>query len=381
MATLASLNTKKESPEIKFLRKAFNTAKLKDIDGSLLGCCAGNRGNSMNNLGNTEFIDDGKLSQSLYNIIKDKDMETKTTTHVILEEWFNEFVTVVENGKKNKTHTGNVIVGLASIELSQICLLRQTIYNRVNSEKNANYFYSAWGVEFALHGINKFIQVIESLKQEATNNEDMFKTKLEDQLKSKRDEYEFSKDDKTKKVDNLYFNGAKKENEPPIEVWLHRKAIISVYNLIRCCIMSNVLNFQTLNPKQWGTIKGNDNNKKAPPSTTTENGVDDTNEKTNDNANVPLTFFKDMYDVFKKDKKLTHNNKNPTKQIFEKSSDFKATMDDLNVVLGSNGSKMFQKKGKDFEDGFSIIDVAPNKKEINWLESPPKGSSGACSIQ
>ena len=56
-------------------------------------------------------------------------------------------------------------------------------------------------------------------------------------------------------------------------------------------------------------------------------------------------------------------------------------MDDLNVVLGSNGSKMFQKKGKDFEDGFSIIDVAPNKKEINWLESPPKGSSGACSIQ
>ena len=166
MATLASLNTKKESPEIKFLRKAFNTAKLKDIDGSLLGCCAGNRGNSMKNLGNTEFIDDGKLSQSLYNIIKDKDMETKTTTHVILEEWFNEFVTVVENGKKNKTHTGNVIVGLASIELSQICLLRQTIYNRVNSEKNANYFYSAWGVEFALHGINKFIQVIESLKQE-----------------------------------------------------------------------------------------------------------------------------------------------------------------------------------------------------------------------
>ena len=39
------------------------------------------------------------------------------------------------------------------------------------------------------------------------------------------------------------------------------------------------------------------------------------------------------------------------------------------------------KKGKDFEDGFSIIDVVPNKKEINWLESPPKGSSGACSIQ
>ena len=217
-------------------------------------------------------------------------METKTTTHVILEEWFNEFVTVVENGKKNKTHTGNVIVGLASIELSQICLLRQTIYNRVNSEKNANYFYSAWGVNLP-YGINKFIQVIESLKQEATNNEDMFKTKLEDQLKSKRDEYEFSKDDKTKKVDNLYFNGAKKENEPPIEVWLHRKAIISVYNLIRCSIMSNILNFQTLNPKQWGTIKGNDNNKKASPSTTTKM-VLMILTKTNDNANVPLTFLK-----------------------------------------------------------------------------------------
>ena len=42
-------------------------------------------------------------------------------------------------------------------------------------------------------------------------------------------------------------------------------------------------------------------------------------------------------------------------------------MDDLNLVLGSNGSKMFQKKVKTF----SIIDVVQNK-EINWLESPPR---------
>ena len=174
-------------------------------------------------------------------------METKTTTRIILEEWFNEFVTVVENGKKNKTHTGNVIVGLASIELSQICYYdKQYIIGSIR--KKMLIIFIVLSVEFALHGINKFIQVIESLKQEATNNEDMFKTKLEEHLKSKRDEYEFSKDDKTKKVDNLYFNGAKKENEPPIEVWLHRKAIISVYNLIRCSIMSNILNFQTLNP-------------------------------------------------------------------------------------------------------------------------------------
>ncbi len=368
MTTLASINTKKESPEIRHLRKAFNTAKLKDTDGSLLACCAGNRGNSMN-LGNNEFVDDAKLAQLLYNIIRAKDMETKTTTHVILEDWFNEFVTVVEKGKKQKTHAGNVIVGLASIELSQICLLRQTVYNRVNTEKNANYFYSAWGVEFALHAINKFINVIETLKQE--EGEETFKNKLIEQLKSKRTEYVFTKDEKSRTVDNLYFNGANKDNEPPIEVWLHRKTIIGIYNLIRCSIMSNVLYFKSTKDHEWSTLSNLENTK--------ANG-NNSNDKPLSN-NIPLTFFKDMYDKFKKENKLTHNKKNPTKQIFENNTDFKAIMDDLNTVLASNGSRMFQKKGKDFEGGFSIIDVAPNQAQLSWLSNPPKGSSGACFIQ
>ena len=54
---------------------------------------------------------------------------------------------------------------------------------------------------------------------------------------------------------------------------------------------------------------------------------------------------------------------------FAKNTDFKAIMDDLNTVLASNGSRMFQKKGKDFEGGFSIIDVAPNQTQLHKAQT------------
>ena len=120
-----------------------------------------------------------------------------------------------------------------------------------HSKKSANYFYSAWGVEFALNGINKFFRVIDTLKQEEAD--DTFKAKLEENLKGKRDSYTYSKDGKEKAVDNLFFNGQKKENEPPLDVWLHRKVVSGVYNLIRCGVMSNVLYFKQQETRQWST--------------------------------------------------------------------------------------------------------------------------------
>ena len=343
MSSLATLSTKKESPEIRKLRKAFNTAKLKDADGSLLACCAGNRGDNIKSLSSGEFVDDAKIALKLYNAIKDKDTDSRVATHAVLEDWFNGFVGVLEQGKRVKSHTGNVVVGLASLELSKICLLRQTIYNMKHSKKSANYFYSAWGVEFALNGINRFFRVIDTLKQEEAD--DTFKAKLEENLKGKRDSYTYSKDGKERVIDNLFFNGQNKENEPPLEVWLHRKVVHSAYNLIRCGVMSNVLYFKQQETRQWSTTTT------VKQASKTDSNMPST-ENVSEKDHLPLTFFTNLYDELKKDNKLTHNKKNPTKQIFEKDKTFKEIMDNVTIVIDSKGGKRLEKKGKDFEDGF-----------------------------
>ena len=374
MSSLATLSTKKESPEIRSLRKAFNTAKLKDADGSLLACCAGNRGNSIKSLSNGEFVDDAQIALKLYNAIKDRDTDSRVATHAVLEDWFNGFVGVLEQAKRVKSHTGNVVVGLASLELSKICLLRQTIYNMKHSKKSANYFYSAWGVEFALNGINRFFRVIDTLKQEEAD--DTFKAKLEENLKGKRDSYTYSKDGKERAVDNLFFNGQKKENEPPLDVWLHRKVVSSVYNLIRCGVMSNVLYFkqQVSETRQWSTTTIVKQGSKV-----------DSNTPSTDNVSekdlLPLTFFVSLYDEINKDNKLTHNNKNPTKQIFENDRTFKEIMDNVAIVIDGKGVKRLEKKGKDFEDGFLVEEVNGTMQVSSWLNHPPKGANGACTIQ
>ena len=374
MTSSATLSTKKESPEIRSLRKAFNTTKLKDDDGSLLACCAGNRGDNIKSLNNGEFMDDAKISLKLYNAIKDKDTDNRVATHAVLEDWFNGFVSVLEQAKRVKSHTGNVIVGLASLELSKICLLRQTIHNMKNSKKNANYFYSAWGVEFALNGVNKFFRVIETLKKEEAD--DTFKAKLEENLKGKRDSYTYTKDGKEKAVDNLFFNGQNKDNEPPLEIWLHRKVVHSAYNLIRCGVMSNVLYFKPLGPgiRQWSTTTI------VEQASTTDSSTPLT-ENTSENDILPLTFFTKLYDELKEDNKLTHNKKNPTKQIFEKDKTFKEVMDNVTIVIDSKGGKRLEKKGKDFEDGFFVEDVSGAVQVPSWLSQPPKGANGTCTIQ
>ena len=106
--------------------------------------------------------------------------------------------------------------------------------------------------------------------------------------------------------------------------------------------MSNVLYFkqQVSETRQWSTTTIVKQGSKV-----------DSNTPSTDNVSekdlLPLTFFVSLYDELNKDNKLTHNNKNPTKQIFENDRTFKEIMDNVTIVIDGKGVKRLEKKGKD----------------------------------
>ena len=338
----------KRKVSLRYLQKYFGAYfAQKEVTTGIPGadCCAGLRHSSTNTRTIRPVQD---ILQAVYETRCFLETKRKGAEDREFDDWYELYESCLPTYADVRA---KFCLGGACLSLAKVCILKQKKLVSMYAIKD-NFFYAAWGVEFALQALAAYVDALDTIERD-----EMEAAKLKEALLQEREEYEFDKSGKTTNVKHLYGRGAK---QPDLAVFLKRNIINVVYTCFRNAGMANVLRF-CRNDTVWTTV---------PPG----------NE---DAANATLE------DMFVQHIDANLDVATPARKASLTNEAFGCSRENIKTVLASPaGAKMLApkdgdaKKGEDFwsTNRFEIVDGNTAVGLTDWTQIPPKFKGSRCAI-